>query len=184
MAELWMLEDKRLVWKLKRGDADALRRIYEKYKDDLLTIAVSLLNETAAAEDILHDVFVSFAENIERFLMYGSLKNYFITCVVNRVRERFRSKMYQVVEIDRKRIKNSEAGSAEALLDSSQSQFLTEALSGLPEHQREVVILHLQGGMKFREIAEMQHISINTVLGRYRYGLDKLRSILNRQVAE
>jgi len=38
--------------------------------------------------------------------------------------------------------------------------------------------------MKFREIAEMQHISINTTLGRYRYGLDKLGSILNRQVAE
>jgi RNA polymerase sigma-70 factor (ECF subfamily) len=181
-----MLEDKRLVWKLKRGDADALRRIYEKYKDDLLTVAVSLLNETAAAEDILHDVFVSFAEDVERFHLYGSLRSYFITCVVNRVRDRFRSKMYQVVEIDSVWPvgSNSADDPAETLLDSERTQLLTEALAQLPIGQREVVILHLQGGMKFREIAEMQRISINTVQGRYRYGLDKLRSVLNGQVTE
>ena len=179
-----MLEDKRLVWKLKRGDAGALRRIYEKYRNTLLTVAVSLLNETAVAKDILHDVFVSFAEDVESFHLYGSLKNHLITCVVNRVRDRFRSEIYQMVEINQKRIKNSDADHAETLLAREQPQFLIEALAELPEHQREVVILHLQGGMKFREIAEMQHISINTTLGRYRYGLDKLSSILNRQVAE
>ena len=180
-----MLEDKRLVWKLKRGDAEALRRIYEKYRNDLLTVAVSLLNESAAAEDILHDVFVSFAEDVERFHLYGSLKNYFITCVVNRVRDRFRSKIYPVVEIDRVGpVGSKSADPAEALLAHERTQLLTDALTQLPNHQREVVILHLQGGMKFREIAEMQRISINTVLGRYRYGLDKLRSVLNRQVTE
>lgn len=180
-----MLEDKLLIWKLKRGDADALRRIYEKYKDDLLTIAGSLLNETAAAEDILHDVFVSFAENVQRFHLYGSLKNYFITCVVNKVRDRFRAKMYQVVEIERVApVDSKSAGPAEILSDAEQSQLLAEALAQLPIQQREVIILHLQAGMKFREIADMQSISINTVQGRYRYGLDKLRSILNGQVTE
>jgi DNA-directed RNA polymerase specialized sigma24 family protein len=44
--------------------------------------------------------------------------------------------------------------------------------------QRETIILHLNGGMKFKEIAEVQHIPMNTVQGRYRYGLDKLRTIL------
>ena len=180
-----MLEDKLLVWKLKRGDADALRRIYEKYKDDLFSIAASLLNETAAAEDILHDVFVSFAENVERFDLYGSLKNYFITCVVNRVRDRFRAKMYHVVEIDRvDTVSSNSADPAEILSDSEQSQFLSEALAELPIHQREVIVLHLQAGMRFREIADVQGISTNTVQGRYRYGLDKLRLILDGQATE
>jgi RNA polymerase sigma-70 factor (ECF subfamily) len=180
-----MLEDKLLVWKLKRGDADALRRIYEKYKDDLFSIAASLLNETAAAEDILHDVFVSFAENVERFDLYGSLKNYFITCVVNRVLDRFRTKMYQVVEIDRvEPVGSNSAGPAEILSDSEQSQLLSEALAELPIQQREVIVLHLQAGMKFREIADVKGISINTVQGRYRYGLDKLRSIKNGRLKE
>jgi DNA-directed RNA polymerase specialized sigma24 family protein len=56
-----MLEDKRLITKLKRGDKDALCQIYEKYKENLLIIATSLLHDAGAAEDILHEVMVSFA---------------------------------------------------------------------------------------------------------------------------
>ena len=55
-------------------------------------------------------------------------------------------------------------------------------MARLPYEQREVVILHLRAGMKFRQIAKLQDISINTIKGRYRYGLDKLRSILNGEV--
>lgn len=40
-----MLEDKLLILRLKRGSVDALRRIYEKYKDDLLALAVFLSND-------------------------------------------------------------------------------------------------------------------------------------------
>jgi DNA-directed RNA polymerase specialized sigma24 family protein len=44
--------------------------------------------------------------------------------------------------------------------------------------QRETIVLHLKGGMKFKEIARMQRIPLSTVQGRYRYGLEKLRTIL------
>jgi RNA polymerase sigma-70 factor (ECF subfamily) len=55
-----------------------------------------------------------------------------------------------------------------------------QALASLPYEQREVVLLHLRGGLTFCAIADMQGVSINTVQGRYRYGLEKLRAILNR----
>jgi len=48
----------------------------------------------------------------------------------------------------------------------------------LPYEQRETITLHLHGGLTFREIAEHQDVSINTAQSRYRYGLDRLRSIL------
>ncbi len=54
----------------------------------------------------------------------------------------------------------------------------------LPYEQREVLMLHLHSGMKFRQIAETQGVSTNTVQGRYRYGLDKLRSMLNGEVTK
>ncbi|UCD53656.1 MAG: hypothetical protein JSW27_17745 [Phycisphaerales bacterium] len=44
------------------------------------------------------------------------------------------------------------------------------------------MVLHLQVGMKFREIAVSQDVSINTVRSRYRYGLERLRSLLNGTV--
>jgi len=37
--------------------------------------------------------------------------------------------------------------------------------------------MHLTGGMKFDDIARLQDVSVKTVLSRYRYGLDKLRSL-------
>ena len=55
-------------------------------------------------------------------------------------------------------------------------------MAQLPYDQREAVILHLQAGMKFREIANSQNVSINTIQSRYRYGLERLRSLLDGKV--
>jgi RNA polymerase sigma-70 factor (ECF subfamily) len=59
---------------------------------------------------------------------------------------------------------------------------VNKAITQLPYEQREVIILHLKAGMKFREIAKLQSVSVNTIQGRYRYGLNKLRSILDGEV--
>ena len=53
------------------------------------------------------------------------------------------------------------------------------AMAGLPGEQREVIVLHLQGRLPFREIAKLKAISINTAMSRYRYGLEKIHSALN-----
>ena len=57
-----MIEDKLLIWKLKRGEQAALREIYEKHKNGLLKLAVFLINDAQSSEDIVHDVFVSFSQ--------------------------------------------------------------------------------------------------------------------------
>ena len=58
-----MLEDKLLIWKFNRGSREALRSIYEKYKNDLVTLAAALLIDKNSAEDVVHDVFVTFIES-------------------------------------------------------------------------------------------------------------------------
>ena len=178
-----MREDKRLIQELKCGDKDALRRLYEKYKDDLLTVATSLLHEASAAEDVLHDVIVSFAGGIGGFELRKSLRQYLITCVVNRARDRLRRKKHEAVELDRVGpVSSNSQRPEESVMLSEESQILTDALAEIPFEQREVIILRLQGGMKFREIADAQGVSTSTVQGRYHYGLDKLRSVMNGEV--
>jgi RNA polymerase sigma-70 factor (ECF subfamily) len=58
-------------------------------------------------------------------------------------------------------------------------RLLTNALAAIPFDQREVILLRLKGGMKLKEIAKVQKTSISTVRARYRYGLKKLRTILD-----
>jgi RNA polymerase sigma-70 factor (ECF subfamily) len=179
-----MIEDKLLIWKFKSGDEAALARIYEKYKNDLLRIAAGLLNRTSAAEDIVHDVFVSLAQSADKLKLGGNLKGYLATCVVNRVRNSNRiQKRQQSVNLDETEPVVSGPDRPDSwIVRNEDLDRLNAAMAQLPYAQREVVLLHVQGGMKFRAIAESQNASINTVQSRYRYGIDKLRSLLNSEV--
>jgi len=72
---------------------------------------------------------------------------------------------------------------AKILNDDDSNKAVTLALENLPLEQREVIVLHLQGDMKFRQIAAMLDIPINTVQSRYRYGMEKLRQLLAKKEA-
>jgi RNA polymerase sigma-70 factor (ECF subfamily) len=174
-----MLEEKRLIRELKRGNKDALHQIYMEHKDTLLTIATALLHDNSAAEDVLHDVFVSFAGMAGTLELRGSLKSYLTTSVVNRVRDKYRKKKHHMVELDEARHVSGEFGNpVQSAVFGEQHEQLADALARLPLEQRETIVLHLNGRMKFKEIALMQGIPISTVQGRYRYGLGKLRTML------
>ena len=180
-----MIDEKILVWKFNRGSKDALKMIYEKYKDDLLGLAITLLRDRSLAEDVVHDVFVSFAGTTGSFQLSGTLKGYLSTCVANAARDRNRLRSCRDVELDAAEGMHSDSDNpVEQAIDCEQSEQSTQLLSRLPYEQREVVVLHLHQEMRFKEIAEALGISINTVQSRYRYGLDKLRSIISSMVTK
>jgi len=173
------LEDRLLIRRFNAGDTQALRRIYEKYKPDLLSVAWALLNDSTATEDVLHDVFVGFASQAGRFELRGSLKGYLAICVANRARNINR----QSSRSDRFPGRQSQGRDAsQAVLDEEKHRIVTSAMEQLPEEQRQAIALHVLGAMRFREIAHQTGESINTIQSRYRYGLKRLRSLLDGQV--
>ena len=175
-----MIEDELLKLRFKAGSIDALQRIYQKYRDTLLTLAMALLNDGATAEDIVHDVFVSFAQSGARFRLHGSLRAYLATCVVNRVRDQMRARKRQGQTLDEELLPESDFDPPDGrLLSDERSRLVAGALARLPDEQREIIALHLNGQLKLREIARLQQVPLTTVRGRYRHGIDRLRSILN-----
>jgi RNA polymerase sigma-70 factor, ECF subfamily len=175
-----MLEDELLKLRFKAGSIDALQRIYEKYRDYLLTLAMALLNDGGTAEDVVHDVFVSFAQSGAKFGLYGSLRAYLATCVVNRVRDQMRARKRRGQALDDETPLESDFDPPDTrILSDERSRLVARALARLPDEQREVIALHLNGQLKLREIARLQEVPLTTVRGRYRHGIDKLRSILN-----
>ncbi len=174
------MDERILVWKFNRGSQDALRRLYEKYKDDLLGLAVTLLRDRTEAEDVVHDVFVSFARTAGGFTLSGTLKGYLSTCVANCARDRNRLRSARDVGLDAAEDMETDSDDpAEYAVGSEEARRMQEVLGRLPYEQREIIVLHLHQEMRFREIAEALGVSINTVQSRYRYGLEKLRSIVN-----
>jgi len=177
-----MFEDQRLLSRLRAGDKDALRRIYEKYVDDLLRVATSLLFDIQSAEDCLHDVFVNFAGTVNGSMIQSNLKSYLISSVANRARDQLRSKARQLnCQPEQLSSRLPSTSPAEQLIDAEESARVFEALAELPYQQREVFVLHIQGHMKFREIAGLLGLSINSVQSRYRYAIEKLRAILKEE---
>jgi RNA polymerase sigma-70 factor (ECF subfamily) len=178
-----MTDDKRLVQECREGSREAMCAIYERHKHRLLTIARALLNDLAAAEDVVHDVFVAFAESVDAFELTGSLKGYLATCVCNRARDRIRSAKRAEEKLTQDCAEPTGSPGPDQVLDRAElADQVREALAQLPEEQREVIVLHFKADLTFREIAEWQEASINTVQGRYRYGLDKLRTLLKERL--
>ena len=131
----------------------------------------------------MHDVFVHLARTRRDLRLVGNLKSLLATAVVNRARNARR---------DGKRL-NARAevkaeGAALYCPDPEQWAILSEqlrrlatAMAQLPYEQREAVALHEGADMTFPQIARLQRVSVNTVQGRCRYGLQKLRSLLNSE---
>lgn len=179
------MHDRRLVARSKRGNRDALRRIYEKYRDKLLIIAIALSHDVNLAEDALHDVFVAFAENLADFELTGSLKAYLATCVANRVRDLMRRRRNAATHTGPGTAAVSERDEPGRLVAANEElQMLGSALAQLPQEQREVIVLRLHGQLRFRDIAKSTGVSVNTVKGRYRYGIAGLRSMLNGEIGQ
>jgi len=181
------MEDTWLVFQSRRGSREALTRIYEKYKADLLLLAMGLLNDKTAAEDVVHDVFLSFVRGLDRFRLTGSLKGFLLTCTANHARN------WNKAQRVRLRPAGDEGGHGpsqadgrsvaqeplESVVCNEELERLARALAELPFEQREIVMLHLHGQMTFQAIAKAMQIPANTVKSRYRYGIDKLRVTVN-----
>ncbi len=178
-----MDSDRILLNRAARGCKESLRAIYEGNKDHLLTLARGLTGDRGEAEDVVHDVFVAFARNVPALHLRTTLRAYLSVSVCNRVRDLARTRIRRrqdasSVEVGSEAVAGPDDRATEAeLIDR-----LRVALGRLPEEQREVVLLRNRAGLSFREIAQHQGITVNTAQGRYRYGIDKLRSLLNSEL--
>jgi RNA polymerase sigma factor (sigma-70 family) len=174
-----MLEDKWLVSRARRGDGDAWERIYLKYRYDCLALAVALLGRQDQAEDMVQAVFAALVRLGSDWHCRTNLKGYLLTAVANRVRSLKRSEARKHVPD----VTEGETCSPVTLAaGKEQSQRIDWAVRQLPLEQQDVVVLHCQGGLTFKAIAKNRELSIHTVRSRYRYGLERLRSLLDGEV--
>lgn len=180
----YMIQEKRLMMRFNRGETEALRDIYALYKDDLVSLAAALLHNKTTAEDAVHDVFAKLIQNRTRLHITQNLRQYLMTSVANRSRQYYHSqRRAQVVPLEPETAEISGPRPPDAaLLSDERKQHLADALAALPYEQREVILLRHYGELKFKQIAALHDVSINTIQGRYRYGLDKLRSLLNGEL--
>ena len=134
-----MIEDKLLIYRFKQNRDGALREIYDKYKVELLKLAVMLTRDVNIAEDVVHDVFVRFAQSAERISLTGSLKSYLVTSVINNVRNLHRktTRHPETSLDDTEFLTSSGRNPHQWAVLSERLEMLSNALCKLPFEQRE-----------------------------------------------
>jgi len=176
-----MLEDSRLLELVNNGDKDGLNQIYAKYKNELLTIARSLLPDIHTAEDCLHNVIVKFVSSNSSSHIHN-LRSYLIKSVVNQAKDQLKkTKKQSDCRVETLDYDSNSIAPSMRMIEIEESNKVFEALAKLPNEQREVIVMHIHGEMKFKEIADFQCVSTNTVQSRYAYGIEKLRTFLGKE---
>ena len=124
---------------------------------------------------------MAFATSAPRLKVRSNLRGYLVAWVANRARDQLRRRNRQ--RGDGAESPADESDPLAGLIADEESRRLYGALTRLPYEQREVITLHLHGEMTFRQVARQLGVRQNTVQSRYRYGIEKLRSLLKTEVA-
>ena len=185
----YKLSDEQLITLFKKGHTSALEELVHRHKDKLFTSIVLLVKDAFLAEDIFQDTFIKIIDTIraERYTEKGKFLPWAMRIAHNLCVDHFRKiKRTPVIKTgDDKDIFNMLGFSdccAEDLMITRQSHDrVRKMLDMLPEEQREVIILRHYAELSFKEIADLTQVSINTALGRMRYGLINLRKMMTEK---
>lgn len=193
MQTLLLSPDAQLLQNFKNGNEKALEILVWRYKDKLFSSILFLVKDKYLAEDIFQDTFIKIIDSIRNnsYNEEGKFIHFAIRVAHNLCVDHFRKiKRAKIVNTgDNDNFFETFNSSENTAADKNIIRFQTgiqvrELIDQLPEDQREVIVLRHFADLSFKEIAEMTDCSINTALGRMRYGLINLRKMLvEKQVA-
>ena len=192
MKSLTQLSDQELVSLYLGGDSSAFSTLVLRYKSKLYTSIYLLLKDKYLAEDMFQDVFIRVIDKLKNGLYKeeGKFLPWIMRIAHNMCLDHFRKvKRSPVMKTSDdsdvfEQIDFSEPGSDSSMMAAETNHQVREMLDMLPDEQREIIIMRHYADLTFKEIAALKNISINTALGRMRYGLINLRKTLaEKQVA-
>jgi RNA polymerase sigma-70 factor (ECF subfamily) len=178
--------DSELAALLRAQPAAGIAALYDRYGRLVFSMALRIVQDRGAAEEITQDVFMRCWRNLDRYQpSQGSLVSWLLSIAHNRAIDELRSRRGKNV---RREISEEELlpqavidpGFDEALLRGE----VRQALQELPPAQREVIELVFWSSLTRREVAEQLHLPLGTVHTRLRLGMDKLRESLRRLFVE
>jgi RNA polymerase sigma factor (sigma-70 family) len=186
------LNDQQIVQMYMSGDANALSTLVTRYKDKIFTSIYLLVKDKYLAEDIFQDVFIRIIDTIRagRYTDEGKFLPWAMRIAHNLCVDHFRKvKRNPTIKTSDDRdifevLNFSEDGVDARIMNEQTSDKVRRMIDLLPEDQRELIILRHYADLSFKEIAQLTNCSINTALGRMRYGLLNLRKMMTeKQIA-
>ena len=192
MKSLSNYTDQQLIHAFQSGESAALEVLIDPHNTEIYTSIYLLVKDKYLAEDIFQDVFIRVIDTVRggRYNEEGKFLPWALRIAHNLCVDHFRkvkrtptirnSEDNDIFEV----LNFSEEGADRSMMKKQSHDRVRLMLDQLPADQREVIVLRHFADMSFKEIATMTNCSINTALGRMRYGLINLRKMMEeKQIA-
>lgn len=178
--------DHELIQDFQEGDLYALETLILRHKDKMYTSILFLVKDKYLAEDIFQDVLIKIIDTVRggRYTEEGKFLPWAMRIAHNLCVDHFRKvKRTPAIKTSDDRdifevINFTEDGADVKMMKRQSYDRVRQMLDLLPDDQREVIILRHYADLSFKEIASLTNCSINTALGRMRYGLINLRKMM------
>lgn len=192
MNALTQLDDCNLVQLYVAGDENAFQTLLFRYKDRIFRVIKSKVKDHDLANDIFQDVFIKVINTIKsgHYNEEGKFLPWVMRIAHNLIIDHFRKtsrhrhisessstkedyNVFTTLSCDNKNIE--EQITTKELLDQ-----MVLLVDYLPDSQQKIINMRIFQDLSFKEIAEIENISINTALGRMRYALLNIRKMIEK----
>lgn len=163
----------------------AIEKLYKRYKRYAYSLAYCIVGDSFLAEDVVQDAFLTLWHKAHFYHeQQGSVKSWLQAIIKNRAIDKLRSAAHRdtqctnLQEVNELDISNSQPEMWERVWEYERSASIHKALAQLPAEQSQVIELGYFHGYTHVEIAKQLQISLGTVKGRMRLGLQKIKRLL------
>ncbi|UCH78155.1 MAG: sigma-70 family RNA polymerase sigma factor [Candidatus Coatesbacteria bacterium] len=177
--------DGEVVQRARRGDAEAFGLIVEEYRDRLFGLALGMVRNRDAAEDIVQEAFIKAYKNISGFRGESSIYTWLYRIAVNTAHNHLRrTRRLSPVDFDDVApiLEARGLNPAQKAANAELGEAIEKAVHNLPPRQREVFLLHYFEQMTHREIAETLGITEGAVKANFFHAVQKLKGALKTYV--
>ena len=183
------VEDSVLLDRYKLGNNTSFQTLFLRHKKRIFNYINSKVSDVDVSNDILQETFIKVFKIIKKgsYNEQGKFLPWVLRISHNLVMDHFRKEKRSKIIYEKdlyntfSNIKSSENSLKENIIsDKTLSKTLSSMINTLPDSQKEIVKLRVFENLSFREIAEINNISINTALGRVRYSLNNLRKSMDK----
>ncbi len=186
MKTLEHVSDTELIRSFQEGDTEAFEVLIYRYKDKIYSSILFFVKDNYLAEDLFQDVFIKIIDTLKnkRYTEEGKFLPWALRISHNLCVDHFRKvkRTPAIKTSDNKDIFDVinvyEEGADQKIMQSQSHDRVRKMLELLPEEQREIIVLRHYANLSFKEISQITNCSINTALGRMRYGLINLRKMM------
>lgn len=183
-----ILPDNILIQQYLKGDNESFEILLTKYKQRIYSFIYSKIKDRNIADDVFQDTFIKVIQTLKKgaYNEEGRFVSWVMRIAHNLIIDHFRRQqrmpMYDTYDHEQDvfyRLSEPSKNIEDMIIDSQIKSDITALMLELPENQYEVLKMRLFQDMSFKEIAERTNVSINTSLGRMRYGLINLRKLID-----